>query len=215
MLVEPVEAMAKLAAGDADIRSEEFLAQLCARKKRHLVGFHGAGVTLLHKKIVSRFDVHVHPRHDQMRRMVPVVQLHHVFAEVCFVDLDAIGEERIVAVDLFRDHALGFDDALGIFGMADIQQDPLRILGGVGEMYNIAVGRRFLNKLRQIIIEMAEDVVADLRHLRAIRFPALVSRHLRFAAGVEISLRRARGIAGKIVGQTGLDVVLHGRCIIK
>ena len=99
--------------------------------------------------------------------------------------------------------------------MADIQQDPLRILGGIGEMHNIAVGRRFLYKLRQIIIKMAEDVVADLRHLRAIRFPALVSRHLRFAAGVEISLRRARGVAGKIVGQTGLDVVLHGRCIIK
>ena len=99
--------------------------------------------------------------------------------------------------------------------MADVQQNALRIFGGVGEMNDVAVGRRFLNKLRQIIIKMAEDVVADLRHLRAIRFPALVSRHLRFAAGVEISLRRARGIAGKIVGQTGLDVVLHGRCIIK
>ena len=147
--------------------------------------------------------------------MVPVIQLHHVFAEVCFVDLDAVGEQRIVAVDFFRDHALGFDDALGVFGVADLQQNPLRILGGVSEMHNIAVGRRFLNKLRQIIIEMAEDVVADLRHLRAIRFPALVSLHLRFAAGVEIFLRRARGIAGKIVGQTGLDVVLHGRCIIK
>ena len=62
---------------------------------------------------------------------------------------------------------------------------------------------------------MAEDVVANGSHLFAIGFPPFVGRHLRFAAGVEISLRRARGIAGKIVGQTGLDVVLHGRCIIK
>ena len=82
------------------------MAQLFARKKRHFVGFHGATVALLHKKIVGRLDVHVHAGHDQMRRMVPVVELHHVLAKVRLVDLDAIGEERIVAVDLFRDHAL-------------------------------------------------------------------------------------------------------------
>ena len=99
--------------------------------------------------------------------------------------------------------------------MADVQQNALRILGGVGEMNDVAVGSGFFNKLREIVIQMTEHIVANGSHLRAIRFPALVSRHLRFAAGVEISLRRARGIAGKIVGQTGLDVVLHGRCIIK
>ena len=91
----------EIAAGDADIRSEEFLAQLCARKKRHLVGFHGAAVALLHKKIVGCFDVHVHPRHDQVRRMVPVVELHHVLTKVRLVDLNAIGKQRFVAAHFF------------------------------------------------------------------------------------------------------------------
>ena len=114
--------------------------------------FHGAAVALIHEEVVGRLDIHVHARHDEVGRMVPVVELHHVFTEVGLVDLDAVVQEGVVAVDLLGDHALALDDALGAFGVADVEKDALGVFGGVGEMHDVAIGSGLLDELRQVIV---------------------------------------------------------------
>jgi hypothetical protein len=64
------------------------------------------------KELRDLFFFEVRGGGDDVTRLF-FAQLHNVFAEVGFDDVDAMFFERVVEFDLFADHAFGFGDECG------------------------------------------------------------------------------------------------------
>ncbi len=68
-----------------------------------------------------------------------VVDLHDVFAQVGFNDVDAFGLQRLVHIDFFGRHALAFDAALEVVALANVD-DVAVGFGGVGSPQHVSPG---------------------------------------------------------------------------
>ncbi len=131
----------EVAAGDAHVGLEEFLAQHGARlahQSGHRVLARASGV-IGFEKVCDLFAGLVDGRGDDVRWRL-VGELDDVFTQVGLDDLVASVLEHRVEADLFRDHRLSLADRFRLCLAADVEDDVARFLGIAGEMH-MAAGR--------------------------------------------------------------------------
>ncbi len=144
---------------------------------------------LLVEQIGDAFLGQVHSRHDDVRGHL-ARQLHDVFAQVGFQRLNARLFQRVVKVDLFACHALGFDHALDVVFPRDRQHNRSGF-GGIARPMDVSSGtRHLLFELRQIMIEMIDRLQANLVSGLPQHFPVIRAVQIDQPGAVAQKLRR-------------------------
>ena len=205
----------EIRAGDADVGGEEFGAQHPARLGEQLLParqrsrFGGQVAVRLAKILLDVVLRDMDCRRNDVRGGL-AAKLDDVFAEVGLDRLHPRRLDRVVEPDLLRDHRLALGDALRPERLAEVDDDPARLLGVLCVM-NVAAALVHLALVGfEIEVEMGERMVLD--GARAV------------AQGLELRqpLGRGRAPAGEVarmderalqarVGQRVMDVLLELR----
>ncbi len=123
MQTVPVSAMRKVAAADAHVGGEKFLAQSGARNAAHCLRIEGGRhVELFLENLGNILDALMdHRRHNMAGRFVG--KLDDILAQIALHRLHAGFFQRVIEVNLFGRHGLGFDHFLHIVLACNIQHD--------------------------------------------------------------------------------------------
>ena len=101
------------------------------------------------KDLAHLAAIHMQRRDDDVRGLF-LAQLQNDLGQIGLEDIDAVGFEKRIQLNLGRGHGLDLDDLIGVFLAQQVEQDAARLGGVGGPMHDAAGGGAVLFKLLQI-----------------------------------------------------------------
>ena len=153
----------EVAAGDAEVRRHEVLAQHVARLARHLADVGLPRLAVMPREEIGYFVLRLVDRGgDDVRRRL-AGELDDVLAEIGLDRLHPVSRERVVQPRLLRKHRLRLDRFREAVAPGDLEDERARLGAGFGEKHRRAAPRRLALEALDVGIQRVERPISDLR----------------------------------------------------